>query len=441
MTQSVSVVDVQGPESRKRLAELAKVIPGGFNSAGREMHPQLVFREAFGATITDADGREYLDFHAAYGPVLLGHCYPDVVDFVSTTLQTQNLIGIGGLPLEGELAAQIVKHIPSAEMVHLCNSGTEASLHSLHLVRGLTGRRIVVKFQGCNHGWHDFLGMNIISPEERFGHKDPISAGMHAPAQADTIVLEFNDLEGIDRLFTERGEEIAAVYVEPIAHNVGCLMPAPGFLERLRELTAGYGSVLVFDEIITGFRHHIGGYQSIHGIKPDLTLLAKALGNGFPISAVCGSSRVLDASMTAGGDVAVVGTYNGHPVGVAAALATIDVLEREDVHTHIYRLGERMRAGLREIVNELAVPAQVSGFGSIFALYFLEGEPQTYRDLLANDADRYIAFAREMIARGFFVVPLNLKRAHISYSMSDDDIDRALEASRDSLRAVFMESD
>jgi len=252
-----------------------------------------------------------------------------------------------------------------------------------------------------------------------------------------TLVCRFNDLEDVERTIREHRGEIAALILEPIPHNIGCVLPKPGFLEGLRELTRQHGILLIFDEVVTGFRHHLGGYQKICGVIPDLTTLGKSMANGYPIAALCGRRELMDRFNThPEGDVFFAGTYNGHPLGCAAALATIEILETQPVHERIFRLGERMRSGLREIVERLGIPATVAGFGSIFVLYFLEGPIESYADLLRNDVERFLTYRRKLIERGIFELPLNLKRNHISFSHTEEQIEHTLQVAEDVLKEI-----
>jgi glutamate-1-semialdehyde 2,1-aminomutase len=294
----------------------------------------------------------------------------------------------------------------------------------------------VIKFQGCYHGWHDSVAMNVISLPENVGRKDPLSKGVLPEVIDATIVCRFNDAEDVERALAEH--DVAAIILEPIPHNIGTVLPKPGFLERLRELATAHGTVLVFDEVITGFRHGLGGFQAIAGVTPDLTTLGKAMGNGWPVSALAGKAELMEMfSTTPGRPAFFAGTFNGHPPTAAAALATIDKLQREPVHEHVFRLGERARQGLREVYARVGVPVWVSGFGSVFVTYFLEGEPSSYDDLLANDADLFVGYRSELMKHGIFELPLNLKRSHFSYAHTDDDVDRLLEATEVAVTTVL----
>jgi glutamate-1-semialdehyde 2,1-aminomutase len=410
-------------------ARAAAVIPGGVNSGQRRVPglEELVVTATSGATFTDAEGRTYTDYHAAFGPPLLGHNDPDVDAAVAATARSVGLMGVGVTPVEIELAERLCELVPSIERVLLTETGSEATFHAIRVARAATGRRHVIKFQGCYHGWHDAVAMNVISLPENVGRRDPLSKGVLPEVTEATIVCRFNDADDVERALTDH--DVAAIILEPIPHNIGAVLPEEGFLERLRELATKHGTVLIFDEVITGFRHALGGYQSIAGVTPDLTTLGKAMGNGWPVSALGGSAELMDMfSTTPGRPAFFAGTFNGHPPTAAAALATIEKLQREPVHEHVFALGERTRRGLQELYGRLGVPAVVSGFGSVFLTYFLEGPVRSYDDLLANDVELFVGYRRELMKEGIFELPLNLKRSHFSYAHTDADVDRLLEA-------------
>ena len=428
----------QNIASAELAARAARVIPGGVNSGQRRVPglEELVIAATKGSTFTDGEGRTYTDYHAAFGPPLLGHNDPDVDGAVAAAARTVGLMGVGVTRIEVELAERICDLVPSVERVLLTETGSEATFHALRVARAATGRRHVIKFQGCYHGWHDSVAMNVISPAARMGQKDPLSTGVLPEVIDATIVCRFNDAEEVERALADH--DVAAIILEPIPHNIGTVLPQPGFLERLRELATKHGTVLIFDEVITGFRHGLGGYQSISGVTPDLTTLGKAMGNGWPVSALGGKAELMDLfSTTPGNPVFFAGTFNGHPPTAAAALATIDKLQSAPVHEHVFRLGERARQGLRDLYGRLGVPAVVSGFGSVFVTYFLEGPVTSYDDLLRNDVDLFVGYRRELIRHGIFELPLNLKRSHFSYAHVDEDVDRLLEATEAAVGAVL----
>lgn len=421
------------------LRESSEFVPGGLHTAIRITDPPVCIRHAQGAYMWDVDEKRYIDNHAAFAPIVLGHCYPEVVKRVVETIQQTDLYGVGTTELELELAKKIVALVPSVEQVLLCCTGSEATFHAIRVSRAFTGRQKLIKFQGCYHGWHDYVLRNVISSSNMVGGRDPGSAGMLDEAVDKTIVCAFNDLEEVETAIQANAGEIAAIILEPIPHNVGCIMPKPGFLEGLRKICDREGIVLIFDEVITGFRHHIGGYQSVSGVTPDVTTMGKAIANGFPIAAIGGKREIMQRFNTrVGGDVFFSGTFNGHSSCLAAALATLDVLERGDVHPHIFRLGDQMREGLREIVERKGYPCTVAGFGSVYTVYFMENDRiENYSDLLYNDAALYVNYRRELISRGVFETPMNLKRNHISFSHTDADIDECLAVAEDALIATF----
>jgi glutamate-1-semialdehyde 2,1-aminomutase len=426
------------PASTALLERAAQYIPGGVNTCRRRSEPQLCFARGAGAYLWDLEGRRYIDYHAAYGAIFLGHSHPAVTERVAAAMGERVLFGVGVTEAEAELARKIAEHVPSAEKVVVCGSGSEATYHAIRLARGVTGREKLVKFQGAYNGFHDSVLRNVLSAPERVGRRDPGSAGMLAASVDATLVCRYNDLEDVERAFGEAPGEIAALIIEPIGHNSPGILPEPGFLEGLRAICDREGALLIFDEVITGFRHHLGGYQAIAGVTPDLTTLGKAIANGFPIAAVCGKAEHMDRfNTTRDGDVHFGGTFNGNAVSVEAALATIEYLETHDVHAHVYRLGERMRAGLEEIGAEVGIPVVAGGYGSLFVLCFMEGPLRSYEDVLRNDAELFGRYRRELVARGIFEMPESLGRSHISAAHTDDDVDRSLEAARDALRSAL----
>lgn len=428
------MLDVKSQELYKLANEFT---PGGVHTSIRNVEPHLIFTKSDGAYIYDADDNRYIDYQAAFGPYILGHNYPKVNEKVIETLSRTDLYGVGTTDLEIQLAEKLNKHIPSAEQSLFCNSGSEATYHAIRLARAITEKSKIIKFQGCYHGWHDYVARNMLSSWDMIGKRDPGSAGMLDEAIDHTLVCRFNDLEDVERTLEENKGEIAAIIVEPIPHNIGCVLPEPGFLAGLRELTNKYNSLLIFDEVITGFRHDLGGFQKIAGVTPDLTTLGKAMANGFPIAAVAGKKEYMERYNTKpGGDVWFAGTYNGHAVGTAASLATIEVMEKEPVHEHIFELGDRMRNGLKDIHNRLGIETFVAGFGSVFTTYFMDFEPKNYDDLKENDEKLYVQYRQELIKRGIFKMPMNLKRNHISYSHTQEQIDETLEIAESVLKKL-----
>lgn len=431
--------DLTGDSSAgaKLLQAARDVIPGGVNSATRLVGAPYALADASGAYVTDADGGRYLDYHAAFGAILLGHNAPQVNEAVRRAVGGIDLVGWGVTEPEIELARLVVETIPSAEQMISAMSGSEAVAQAIRLARAVTDRPLILKFQGGFHGWQDAVARNVISaPDRAYGH-DPLSRGILDDAIEATVIAEFNDLDSVRALYEQHPERIAAVILEPIPHNVGALIPETAFLEGLRTITSEQGSLLIFDEVITGFRHALGGYQQICGVRPDLTTFGKAMGNGYPIAGLAGPRALMERFNSAGGDVLLAGTFNGNPVSSAAGIATINYLrDHPDFYERTHALGDRLRTGLGAIAEELGIAAVPAGFGGVFALYFTEGPIRGYRDLLRDNDEAYVAFHRRMTDRGFLMLPLALKRNHISAAHTEADIDRTLEAARDVLRSI-----
>lgn len=440
MTNLESLPDVTR-RAYDRGAELdriaCEVIPGGVNSATRRVDAPYAFTSGTGAYITDRDDNTYVDYHAAFGAILLGHRAPEIEAAVQASASRIDLAGIGVTEAEVELATLVTESIPSVDQMVSLQSGSEAVVLAIRLARAVTGRPLVVKFQGGFHGWSDGVARNVISPADKAFGLDPLSAGILDSALDATLIAEFNDLGSVQALFEAHPDRIAAVILEPIPHNVGALVPTQEFVEGLRRLTTEQDALLIFDEVITGFRHALGGYQEVCGVMPDLTTLAKAMGNGYPVAGMGGRRDLMQRLDSAGGDVLLAGTFNGNAVSCAAAIATITYLrDNPDFYQRTHALGERMRAGLRGIVADLKIAATVAGFGGVFATYFLEGPVSGYRDLLRNNNEAYVAFHRRMTERGFLMLPMALKRNHVSGAHTSEDIDRTLEAAADVLREL-----
>ena len=425
------------PRGEELALAAARVIPGGVNSTTRAIGAPYGFARGEGAHLTDVDGHTYLDYHAAFGAMILGHRAPVVEEAVVRSTAAVGLSGLGVTPAEVELAALVSESIPSVDLMVTLSTGSEAVAQAIRLARAVTGRPLVVKFQGGFHGWSDAVARNVISPPERAYGLDPLSQGILRPALDATLIAEFNDLDSVRALFEEHPDEIAAIILEPIPHNVGSLVPTQDFVEGLRALATERSSVLIFDEVITGFRHALGGYQSICGVTPDLTTFGKAMGNGYPIAGLGGRRDLMENFDSAGGSVLLAGTFNGNASSTAAAIATVRYLrDNPDFYQRTYALGDRIRAGLTEISTDLGITTRVAGFGGVFAMYFLAEEPSGYRDLLRNNHAAYVAFHRRMTERGFLMLPMALKRNHISGAHTTDDIDRTLEVASDVLREL-----
>jgi glutamate-1-semialdehyde 2,1-aminomutase len=420
----------------KTIVERAReVIPGGAQTGLRaEAHypEDVAFESADGATISTADGETLTDYHLAFGPILLGHGHPAVDSAVRETIDRGVLYGAGTTELEVEVAERLVDLLPRAEMVNFCNSGSEATYHAIRLARAFTGAEKVLKFVGCYHGWHDYVDVSVYPPADEIDGREaeteiephPESAGMLSAAVESTVVVSFNDPAAFREAMETHGDDLAAVIVEPIPHSVGCLLPTEEFLDALETETDDHDVPLIFDEVITAFRHSPGGAQSELGVEPDLTCVAKAMGNGYPVAAVGGKRELL---AQAAGDhesgVVISGTYSGHPVGLAAARETLRLLETENVQAHVTELGRRYREGLGDLVADHGVEGRVVGHRSIFSLQFgVTHQPSSYADVVGIDGERFREYAKEMRERGHFFTPNPYKRHHLSLAHDEDDL-------------------
>ena len=429
-------------ESTERSSELVdrarEVVPGGAQTGLRAQAydtGDVAFESASGATLTTVDDETYVDYHLGFGPIVLGHAHETVDAAARDAIDDGVLYGAGTAPLEVEVAERLVDLLPSVEMVNFCNSGSEATYHAIRLARAFTGNEKILKFEGCYHGWHDYVDVSVYPPEERVGERHPESDGMLSAAVENTLVVPFNDADAVRETLREHGDDLAAVILEPVPHSVGCLLPDQEFLETLREATRERDVPLVFDEVITGFRHSSHGAQGEFGVEPDLTCVAKALGNGYPVAAVGGREDLL---AQAGGDnesgVVISGTYSGNLPGLAAARETLDTLVAEDVQTHLTDLGDRYRDGLRELMADHGVEGRVVGHRSIFSPQFgVTGEPKSYTDVLGLDEERFHAFAAGMRERGHFFTPNPYKRHHLSYAHDEEHLASYLDDADDVL--------
>lgn len=422
--------------SREIYARGLKVIPKAAQTGLRsETHyPEPFIPEtAYGCKIKDVDGREYTDYHLAFGPIILGHNHPEVNKAVKEQIDRCVLFGAGMCELEVEVAEKLIKLIPSAELVTFVNSGTEATYHAIRLSRAYTGREKIVKFEGCYHGWHDYVAFNVNPPEEMVGKIYPQSKGILKAAYDATVILPFNDSDAFKELMAERHDEIAGVILEPVPHSVGAIIPQKKFLKTLRWETKTYGSILIFDEIITSFRHNIHGVQEEFGVIPDLTTIGKSMGNGYPIAAIVGKEEIM--FMIHNG-VLVSGTYSGHPAGLAATKKTIEVLERDKVIDYIAELGEEYRRALSDVIEDTDTTARVVGFKSIFTIQFAEGEVIDYSSIAGIDREKFKKFAAEMRRRGIFFTPNPMKRCHLSAKHTEKEMEEYIHATAEVLRAL-----
>jgi glutamate-1-semialdehyde 2,1-aminomutase len=417
-------------------AAAQRVIPGGVNSPVRAFRgvggrPFFV-DHASGARMVDVDGRVYLDFLGSWGPLILGHAAPAVVEAVAEAARRGTSYGA---PTGGEvaLAEAITEACPSMEMVRLVSSGTEAAMSAIRLARGATGRDLIVKFDGCYHGHADSLLVRAGSGGATFSLPD--SRGVPAALAALTITVPFNDLPAVRRAFGGRGADIAAIIVEPIAGNMGVVPPAPGFLEGLRATCDQAGALLIFDEVITGFRVAYGGAQARYGVRPDLTCLGKIIGGGLPVGAYGGRREIME-QMAPLGPVYQAGTLSGNPLAVAAGLATLRQLREPDVYARLERLGARLQSGLEAAALKAGVPLVVNRVGSMLTTFFCETPVTDYASAKRADTASYARFFHGMLQRGVFLAASQFEAAFVSLAHTEEDLTVAALSAEESLTAV-----
>jgi glutamate-1-semialdehyde 2,1-aminomutase len=422
-------------DSRELFKRAEQVIPGGVNSPVRAFRgvggqPFFVAR-ADGARLWDVDGRSYLDFVGSWGPLILGHAAAPVVEAVSAAARQGTSYG-APTPAEVELAEMLTAACPSLELVRLVSSGTEAAMSAIRVARGATGRDLIVKFDGCYHGHADSLLVKAGSGAATLSIPD--SAGVPASLAALTVTVPYNDLEAVARAFRARGDAIAGVIVEPVAGNMGVILPAPGFLAGLRELCTRHGALLIFDEVITGFRVAWGGAQALYGVRPDLTCLGKIIGGGLPVGAYGGRRDVM-AHVAPLGGVYQAGTLSGNPLAVAAGLATLRVLGQGEPYARLERLGAALEHGLRAAGDKAGVPLAINRVGSMLTAFFADGAVTDWTTAARADRARYARFFHAMLAQGVYLAPSQFEAAFVSLAHSEADLADAARAAAEALGA------
>jgi len=413
-----------------------RVIPGGVNSPVRAFvavggTPPIIDR-AEGSHLHDIDANEYIDYVMSWGPLILGHRDERVVAAIGKALRRGTSFG-AATELETELAERIVAHVPSAEKVRLVNSGTEAVMSAVRLARAATGRDVVVKFAGCYHGHVDGFLVAAGSGATTLGI--PTSPGVPRAYAELTAVLPYNDVAALRAFFAEEGKEVAAVIVEPVAANMGVVPPAPGFLETLRQVTRDAEALLIFDEVVTGFRLGLGGAQAKYGVTPDLTVLGKIIGGGLPVGAYCGPGHLMD-QMAPVGPVYQAGTLAGNPLAVAAGLATLQALEAEGFYEALAEKTTTLAEGCLEAAREAGVPATVNQVDSMLTLFFRQPPVENYEDTLGSDVERFARFHQEMLRRGVYLAPSQFEALFLSAAHTTEDIEATVAAARQAFAAA-----
>jgi len=412
-----------------------QLLPGGVDSPVRAFRavggtPRFLVRGE-GARIVDADGNVYIDYLGSWGPLIHGHAPPAVVEAITAAARDGTSFG-APTPREVELAELVTAAVPSVEMVRFVNSGTEATMSALRLARAATGRDTILKFDGCYHGHADGLLVKAGSGPLSLGAPD--SPGVPAAMARHTLSVPYNDLAAVEAAFAAQPEAIAAVIVEPIAGNMGCVPPAEGFLAGLRALTERYGALLIFDEVITGFRVAYGGAQALYGVLPDLTCLGKVLGGGLPVGAYGGRRAVLE-QMAPAGPVYQAGTLSGNPLAMAAGCAALRLLYGGDAYARLEALGARLATGLAEEAAAAGIPARVSRVGSMLTLFFTDQPVTDYESARTADTARYARFFHAMLTRGVYLPPSQFELWFVSLAHTEADVEATLAAAR----AAFAE--
>ena len=420
-----------------RLFPMAKkVMPGGVNSPVRAFNAvggdPLFIKRAKGSRIIDVDNNEFIDYVASWGPLIFGHAHPEIVNAIARQAELGSSYG-ASTELEIQLAEKVVQAVPSIELVRMVSSGTEAVMSALRLARGITGRDKIVKFEGCYHGHSDSLLVKAGSGLVSLGI--PECPGIVSSLAEKTLNRPYNNIVKVRELFENEGKEIAALIVEPIGGNMGVVPPKPGFLEALREITQKAGALLIFDEVITGFRVSLGGAQKLYGVTPDITCLGKIIGGGLPVGAYGGSRQVMD-HISPVGSIYQAGTLSGNPLAMAAGNVMLDLLSREGVYESLEQKSARLCQGLKQNVEDLGIQAQFTRVGSMFSMFFTAQAIVDFETVKSCDTDLFKRYFNGLLGEGVYIAPSQFEAGFMSAVHTDDEIDITIEASRKALNSA-----
>jgi glutamate-1-semialdehyde 2,1-aminomutase len=423
-------------KSEALFAEALKYIPGGVNSPVRAFravggHPFFV-NKAKGAYVWDVDGNKYIDYVGTWGPAILGHAHPKIIKAVKAAAAHGTSFGIPN-PFEVTMARMICSLVPSVQKVRMCNSGTEATMSAIRLARGFTKRDKIIKFDGCYHGHVDSLLVKAGSGALTFGHPD--SAGVPAAFTQHTVVLPYNDQDAVKAAFAANKDQIAGIILEPVPGNAGLYVPKPGYLEFLREITLANGALLIFDEVMTGFRLAKGGAQERFGVTPDLSCFGKVIGGGLPVGAFGGRAEIMDW-LAPLGPVYQAGTLSGNPVAMAAGIAALEELAASNAYSRLEQIGATLAAGMREAASLAGVPVQFNRCGSMFCAYFTSEPVYNLADAMKSDRERFKKFFHGMLERGVYLAPSQFEAGFLSTAHTEADVDRTVKAAAKVMKAL-----
>ena len=423
--------------SQELFQRALKVLPGGVNSPVRAFRAvggdPIYFSSGKGSHLNDVDGRSYIDYVLSWGPLILGHCHPEVTEALAEVLATGTSYG-ACTPAEVELAERICEAYPSIERVRLVNSGTEATMAALRLARAATGRDKILKFEGCYHGHGDSLLVKAGSGVATLGLPD--SPGVPRALAELTVTVPFNDPAAVEEAFRVHRQQLAAVILEPVVGNVGCVPPRPGFLEMLRALTSEQGTVLIVDEVMTGFRVAYGGAQQLYNIQPDLTTLGKVIGGGLPVGAYGGQAALMDQIAPAG-PVYQAGTLSGNPLAVRAGLKTLELLRRPGSYERLEQLTARLAEGIKQRAAGAGIPITINRVGSMFTVFFTGEAVTDYASAKASDTARFGKFFRGLLERGVYFPPSQFEAAFVSLAHTEEDVARTIEAAGQAFESLL----